>query len=290
MKVQAPAKVNLFLSVGPRRGDGLHEISSVMQSVSLFDEVALTPADAFLLDVAPPGSAPEDETNLVVRAAQALWGALGRTPGTAVSLAKAIPVGAGLGGGSSDAAAALVGLNELWEGRLSRKALGRVGAAVGADVPFCVVGGTAAVRGAGEIVTPMPVRGPLWWVLAAPQERLSTAQVYAEFDRRAEAVTAEDPFGLADALARGDVQTIAAELRNDLTEAACALAPAVRAVLDALRSAGALGAVMSGSGSACAGVCEGQEHAREVAEAVRGSVSFVSVVMSLDRGPRIVQK
>lgn len=284
MKVLAPAKINLFLSVGGRREDGFHRIASLMQAVSLFDELDVDRDDVFTLDVAPAGSAPEDDTNLVVRAARALWASLGRTPGATLRLTKSIPVGAGLAGGSADAAAALVGLNELWDGRLSRKALGKIGASIGADVPFCVAGGTCAVRGAGEVVTPMPVRRPLWWAIAVPPQRLSTAAVYQELDRAGGPEEPEDPFELADALARGDLGAIAAGLRNDLTDAACSLEPSVGTTLEALRSAGATGVIMSGSGTACAGLCSDEEHARGVAAAAGGVVAT-----SLTHGPKIQQ-
>ncbi|MFY9587774.1 MAG: 4-(cytidine 5'-diphospho)-2-C-methyl-D-erythritol kinase, partial [Actinomycetota bacterium] len=157
MKLLAPAKINLYLWVGARRADGLHEIESVMQSVSLADELTVTPSDVVSLDVEPPGAAPEDESNLVVKAVRALGPSAPAASGASLRLVKRIPTGAGLGGGSSDAAAALVGLNELWSCGLSRKALEKLGASVGADVPFCVRGGTAGALGAGERLSPLIV-------------------------------------------------------------------------------------------------------------------------------------
>ena len=287
MKVSAPAKINLYLAVGARRADRLHEIESVMQSVSLADALSIEPADVVSLDVAPPGAAPEDESNLVVRAVRALVSAAGQSGGAAIHLTKNIPSGAGLGGGSSDAAATLVALNELWRCGISRKALEKIGAGLGADVPFCVRGGTAVARGAGEALAPLVVRSELHWVIAMPAEPSPTAAVYARFDELGGAPVESDPSALADALARGDLERIGASLRNDLTEAAASLLPSLGSVRDALADAGALGVVMTGSGSAWCGLARDAEHAEEIAAAMRLKIERAWAVRSLDRGPRI---
>jgi 4-diphosphocytidyl-2-C-methyl-D-erythritol kinase len=289
LKVSAPAKINPFLSVGERRPDGLHEICSVMQSVSLYDVLSLTPASSVTLDVSPTDAAPEDESNLVIRAVRALWAGSGIASGAAIALTKEIPTAAGLGGGSSDAAAALVGLNELWSLGLSRKALSKTGAALGADVPFCVVGGTAAARGAGEALSPLVVRAPVWWVIALPSGSLSTAAVYASFDSVAKP-SLDDPFEVADALARGDLSRLASSLRNDLEPAALSLMPALGSCYSVLMDAGALGAVMSGSGTAWCALARDEVHANEIASRVSPRFDRVFVVSSLDRGPRILER
>lgn len=290
MRVLAPAKINLYLWVGARRADGLHEIESIMQSVSLADELAVTPSDVVSLDVEPRGAAPEDETNLVVKAVRALASSTGHAAGAALRLTKRIPIGAGLGGGSSDAAATLVALNDLWGCGMSRKALEKLGASVGADVPFCVRGGTAGALGAGERLSPLILAAPLWWVIAMPPTSLSTADVYARFDEIGAGNAPSDAHDLADALARGDADGIAGSLRNDLTDAALALAPAIAVGRDALAAAGALGVVMSGSGPAWCGLARDAGHAAEVASAVRTRVAHVWVERSLDRGARIVAR
>lgn len=290
MKVTAPAKINLYLWVGQRREDGLHEIESIMQSVSLADELAVSPSNVISLDVEPTGAAPEDESNLVVKAVHALRATTGASAGALLRLSKQIPAGAGLGGGSSDAAAALVGLNALWNCGLSRKALEKVGASVGADVPFCVRGGTAGALGAGERLAPLVVAGPLWWVIAMPGISLSTAEVYARFDELGGTAAPNDAHDLADALARSDIQRVGASLRNDLADAALAMAPEIGSVRDALAAAGALGVVMSGSGPAWCGLARDEAHAEEIGSAVHGEVEKVWVVASLDRGARIVER
>ena len=290
MKVSAPAKINLYLAVGARRGDGLHEIESVMQSVSLVDELSIEAADDRVsLDVSPAGAAPEDESNLVVRAVRALVSAAGRPGGAAIHLTKRIPSGAGLGGGSSDAAATLVALNDLWRCGISRKALEKIGAGLGADVPFCVRGGTAVARGAGEALAPLVVRSELHWVVAMPEESLPTPRVYARFDELG-VVEESDPSALADALARGDLERIGGSLRNDLTDAALALTPSIGSARDALAAAGALGVVMTGSGSAWCGLARDAGHAEEMATAVGPRVDRAWAVRSLDRGPRITER
>jgi 4-diphosphocytidyl-2-C-methyl-D-erythritol kinase len=302
VRVLAPAKVNLYLWVGPRRPDGLHQVETVLQAISLADELELSAADRLTLDVSPPGAAPEDASNLVVAAVRALAAAAGRAGGAALRLRKRIPAAAGLGGASADAAAALVGLNALWELGLSRKALERIGAGIGADVPFCVRGGTAVARGAGELLAPLAVARPLWWVVALPDgAALETARVYARFDEMggaggvggtggAQGPAGEpDPSALADALARGDLARVAAALRNDLEEAAVSLEPATAALREALLDAGALGAVMTGSGPAWCGLARDEAHAEEVAGRLRGRFRRAFVVRSLDHGPRILE-
>lgn len=290
MKVVAPAKINLHLAVGPRRGDGLHEVESVMQSVSLYDDLTVDPAETLTFEVTPPGAAPEDESNLVVRAVRAMTAAAGKSVGTALRLTKRIPTGAGLGGGSADAAATLVALNELWECGISRKALEKIGAGLGADVPFCVRGGTAVARGAGEALSPLVVRSELSWVVAKPAEELSTAAVYERFDELGAASLESDPSGLADALARGDAERVGASLRNDLEPAALSLLPSLAGIRDTLRRAGALGVVMTGSGSAWCGLARDEQHAAEVAGRVGSEADRAWAVRSVDRGPRVVRR
>jgi len=288
MNVLAPAKINLWLSVGPRRGDGYHEIVSVMQSLSLADDLTIDQATQTSIEIHPPDAAPEDDTNLVVRATQALMAATGAASGAAMRLHKRIPVGAGLGGGSADAAAALVGLNELWRAGISRKALEKLGASIGADVPFCVRGGTALARGIGEDLTPLACPNMLSWVIASDGSSLPTAAVYAGFDALGGGAAA-DPFPLADALSRGDVEAIAASLGNDLTDAALALAPGMGNVRDALLEAGALGVVMTGSGSAWCALARDDEHAREIAGRAGETLAWCEVASSLAHGARIAR-
>lgn len=277
----APAKVNVLLSVGERREDGLHELVSVMQAISLADTVRLAPADGLRVDGGPEGPG-----NLAARAASALAALHGRAPDVAIEIDKRIPIGAGMAGGSADAAAVLVGLKQLWGLSVSRKALEKIGAGLGADVPFCVRGGTAVARGSGEDLSPLGCRDAVWWVLGIAPFELSTAAVYAEYDALGGG-TLGDPFEVADALARGDVVRLARALRNDLEVAALSLVPALTAGRDALLTGGALAALLSGSGPTWLGLARDEAHAREVAGAVSGAFARVEVAHSVAHGARV---
>jgi len=286
VKIRTPAKINLFLSVGRRNADGLHELLSLMQAVSLFDEVSFEPAEELSLEVQPIGAVPDGDENLVLRGARALAAMQGVEAGARIVLEKRIPVAAGLAGGSADAAAALIGLNELWGLGVSRKALQRIGAGVGSDVPFCLQGATAVVGGTGSDLSAVPCLRPVWWVLATPDLSLSTAAVYAEFDRLGGGST-DDPYEVADALARADLDRLAESLRNDLQPAALSLAPEIARAGDALREAGALAVSLSGSGPTWLGLATDEARAREIAGRAAASVARVEVVHSITHGPRI---
>ena len=183
--VRAPAKVNLQLGVGPLREDGYHELTTVFQAISLFDEVTVTRSDALTLVVDGDGATevPVDRTNLAARAVVALAEATGNTPDVAIHVEKGIPVAGGCAGGSADAAAALVGCDVLWGLGLAREELLEIAAGLGSDVPFSLHGGTALGTGRGERLTPVLGAGTYSWVLALAEGGLSTPEVYAELDR-----------------------------------------------------------------------------------------------------------
>lgn len=286
MRLRAPAKVTPFLSVGPRRADGFHEVEAVMQAVSLFDVVSLEDAADLSVSVMPAGAAPEDDGNLALRAARSFAALHPSGEGVRIGIEKRIPVAAGLGGGSADAAATLVGLNRMWDARISLKALEKVGATLGADVPFCVRGGTAAARGFGENLSVLPCPSPIWWVLGVSGASLSTADVYEEFDRIGGG-RVDDPYDVADALARSDVSRLAESLRNDLEPAALSLAPAIRSGRDAMGAAGALAVVLAGSGPTWLGLARDEVHARAVASSAEGDFARVEVVHSVAHGPKV---
>lgn len=280
MRVQARAKLNLFLRVVGRRVDGYHELETVFQSIDLADELTFSPADDLRLtggsDAAPPG--PE---NLVLRAATALRAAAGYEGGASIHLDKQIPVGAGLGGGSSDAAATLNALHRLWGLDLSRERLLAVAAGLGSDVPFCLQGGTAVGRGRGEVLEPLRRRDKergmrASYVLVKPSYPVATAQAYSLY-RPAPPGAPELEAFLA-AWRGGDPERLAPLLRNDLEAGVFAERPELAALREALLAAGAAGARMTGSGSVLFGLARDERHARQVAERMERPDLWVRVV------------
>lgn len=278
VSVRVPAKVNLQLSVGPLRDDGYHDLVNVFHAVSLFDEVTATPAPGLSVVVeADSGldidAVPIGPDNLAARAATSLAAAIGVRPAVRISIHKAIPVAGGMAGGSADAAAALIACNELWDADLDAAALLELAADLGSDVPFALLGGTAVGLGRGERLSPVLTRGRFDWVFALADGGLSTAAVYAECDRLRAADGGPVPppevtEGLIAALAAGDAKTLGKQLSNDLQPAALTLRSSLRDAIDAGRDAGALGALVSGSGPTCAFLAESEDHALELAAAL----------------------
>ncbi len=289
--VRVPAKLNLQLAVGPPRADGYHDLVTVFHAVSLFDQVTVEPAGRDRVTVTGEGAdrVPADQDNLALRAISALRAALrdrGTGPGSVhVTIAKRIPVAAGLAGGSADAAAALVACNELWAAGLTQQQLCGIGATVGSDVAFALLGGTAVGRGRGEELTPALAPATRYhWVLAFADGQLSTPAVYATLDRLRAARGAEpagpanpglpepglDP-ALMSALRSGDAARVGQQLSNDLQPAAVSLFPALRKTLTAGLELGALGALVAGSGPTCAFLAANAERALELAVSLSGA-------------------
>lgn len=254
-----PAKINLALKVGARRPDGYHPLATVYHAVSLYDEVEAVWAEADEFDVQVSGegvdTVPLDDSNLAVRAARLLARTHGPydSLGASILLRKAIPVAAGLAGGSSNGAAALLACSVLWDLDVSAEALRELAGELGSDVPFALLGGTALGSGRGEEVVPALARGTYHWVLAFAHQGLSTPAVYGRFDQLSpDAALPEVPDDLMNALRSGDPKLLGAALSNDLQEAALDLQPRLRQVLEAGLEYGAVGAVISGSGPTCA--------------------------------------
>jgi 4-diphosphocytidyl-2-C-methyl-D-erythritol kinase len=275
--VKVPAKLNLQLSVGPRRADGYHDLVTVFHAVSLYDTitVALSERDEITVSGEGASAVPQDGDNLALRAVVALRAAV---PDAAepvrVTIAKRIPVAAGLAGGSADAAAALVACNALWDAGLSQQQLCDVAAEVGSDVAFAVLGGTAVGRGRGEDLTPALVPNVQYhWVLAFADGQLATPEVYATLDRlRPDWTAAPEPdTSLMTALRAGDPVRVGKALSNDLQPAALTLFPALRKTLAAGTDLGALGALVSGSGPTCLFLARNAARALDLAAALSGA-------------------
>ncbi len=276
MVVRAPSKVNLHLGVDDLRADGYHELTTVFQALSLSDDVELTPAASLSVRVTGEGATevPTDRTNLVWKAAVLLAHRAGRAPLVEIAIRKGIPVAGGMAGGSADAAAALVGLNELWNVGLTRDELSVLAAELGSDVPFALYGGTALGRGRGEKLLPVLSRSTFHWVLALSRDGLSTPSVFHELDRlrvHGDPPRLGGPQELLQALASGDPAQLAPLLGNDLQAPALSLRPDLRRTLRAGTTAGALAGLVSGSGPTCAFLCASEENAIAVAAELSGA-------------------
>ncbi len=266
--LRAAAKVNLTLEVLGKRADGYHEIATVMQAVDLSDRITLDDADDLELRSGST-EVPTDAGNLAWRAATALKEAAGVRGGVHIALDKRIPVAAGLGGGSSDAAGVLLGLNRLWRLQWPLERLDEVAATLGSDVPFFLRGGAALASGRGEKVEPLRGRS-MALVLVNPRVPSSTAQMYG---RLTPAMYSDGTAtrALAGALGRSAAR-VAASLYNGMEAAAVAVFPQIVQMRAALLAAGALGALMSGSGPTVFGVARSYEQARQIRGRVaRGS-------------------
>jgi 4-diphosphocytidyl-2-C-methyl-D-erythritol kinase len=298
--------VNLHLGVGPAGADGYHPVVTVLQAVSLFDELEVRPAERFSVHVRGEGAAGEVPTgsdNLALRAARLLAERTGITLadelGVRIELNKQIPVAAGMAGGSADAAGALVACDALWGTGLSRDDLLELAAGLGSDVPFAVQGGTALGTGRGEQLTPVLARGTYHWVFALAEGGLSTPAVYAEYDRMLEELpdtpellkpAVARPDGILTALRAGDPAVLGAELGNDLQLPALRLRPELRLVLQAGTELGALGSLVSGSGPTCAFLAASAEAAADIATGLdaRGLCRLVRTAVGPAPGAELV--
>ena len=290
-----PAKVNLQLVVGTERADGFHDLATVYQAVSLFDDVTALPGDHLTVSVEGEGAetVPTDDSNLAMVAARALADHLGVEPHAHLHIHKAIPVAAGMAGGSADAAGALLALDRLWDARLDRDELVELAAGVGSDVPFALVGHTALGLGRGEKLTPVLARGHFHWVFAFAETGLATPEVYAELDRLRAASVFPEPRvsdALMSALRAGNAVALGAALDNDLQRAAVSLRPGLAMTLDVGDEYGALGALVSGSGPTCAFLARDEEHALDLAVALTASGACRTVTSAVGPvgGARVV--
>ncbi|ALJ19765.1 4-(cytidine 5'-diphospho)-2-C-methyl-D-erythritol kinase [Microbacterium sp. No. 7] len=272
---RAPGKINVSLDVGPRKDDGYHDLVSVFLAVSLYEDVVVSHSDGFSaritgdIDVA---GVPVDETNLAVRAARLVVEEAGWNGGVHLDIHKRVPVAGGMGGGSADAAAALVAVDDLLHAGLGAPRLHRLAARLGADVPFALHGGAAVGVGRGDELTPALTGGRFDWALVSHPQGLSTPAVYREFDRLREGddaaacgSTAAGDTAVLQALRAGDPRALAAAVFNGLQPAALSLRPDLGAVLVDGVERGALAGIVSGSGPTLAFLAGGESDARALA-------------------------
>lgn len=279
LNVWTPAKLNLLLKVLGRRADGYHDLQTVMLSVQLYDLLQFSPAESGVVRLTCETRFPRSfsvspvlevgDRNLVIRAARLLKEQTGTTHGASIQLVKHIPMEAGMGGGSSDAAATLVALNQLWDLKLSHCDLHELAAQLGSDVNFFLESPIAGkCSGRGESIEAIPVIGPLHFVIVKPLFGLSTAKVFQQWGAH-RATVSHSMEEIQAALESGSVQRIGSVLGNDLTEPALQLDLRLKAVLQRLASEDVAGSGMTGSGSSCFALCRTAAHAKSVAARCR---------------------
>ena len=294
--VRVPAKVNLQLSIGPREADGFHNVVSVFQAISIFDDVTVTfspPKSGLTISLVGDQThgVPQDDSNLAMRAITLLAKEYDLEIDAHLEIKKTIPVAGGMAGGSADAAAAIVAIDYLYSLGMSREEMSEIATQLGSDVPFMLSGGTAIGTGHGDQLTAALSRGTYHWVLALSSVGLSTPAVYNECDRlrlESEIVEPQTNEHLMQALLAADAKTVGKYLVNDLQAAACSLRPALRLVLDVGQEYGALGALVSGSGPTVAFLVSDEEAGLDLAVALTASGVVGSVVRAF--GPVVGAK
>lgn len=272
--VRAPGKLNLFFEVGGVQDDGYHDVASAYQAVSLYENVWATQSDDFTVTISGTvdvEGVPADDRNLAVRAARLVAQRIGHRGGVHLDIVKNVPVAGGMGGGSADAAAALVACDALWGSDLGTAELHKLASRLGADVPFALMGGTAIGTGRGDQLSPALAKGRFDWIVVPSSGGLPTPEVYAHLDalrsqhdiRAAAGVPDVDP-AVLHALRAGDPVALAEHTRNDLQAAALSLRPELRAALELGERSGALAGMVSGSGPTLAFLAGDPESALEL--------------------------
>ena len=297
--VRVPAKVNLQLSVGPRESDGYHQLVTVFQAISIFDDVTVKIGEQGTgINLTVSGDqihgVPTDSTNLVVKAIELIADKFELDIDVNVDVKKSIPVAGGMAGGSADAAAAIVAIDELYSLEMTREEMHSIAAQLGSDVPFLLSGGTAIGQGRGDQLTAALSRGTYHWVLALSSVGLSTPAVYSECDRLRQGLDISDPQisdALMQALLSADPSNVGKLLINDLQPAACSLRPALRLILDVGQEYGALGAIVSGSGPTVAFLVSDEEHGLDLAVALSASGVVGSVTRAFGpvHGAKVIE-
>ncbi len=261
--IKAPAKINLFLEIFGKRYDGYHEIETVMQEIDLVDDIVIEEKEKGIELTCTNPRIPAGKDNIVWKAAELMQRENGINRGVNIRLVKRIPMGAGLGGGSSDAAATLKGLNKLWKVGLNEDELMRLASRLGSDVPFFIKGSTAICRGRGEIVTSVPINTYFSYVLLYPDIEISTASIYQNLKIDLTKAVKDVRF-LLETLKDGNPESMGKLLYNRLEEVALRLYPDLRRIKEALRAYNFCGLLLSGSGSVIYGLCRRQSDAEEI--------------------------
>lgn len=278
--VKAPAKINLTLDVLSKRADGYHEVEMVMTTVDLADRVGLElREDQEIIIHSTNNFVPDDQRNLAYQAAQLIKDTYGIQQGVSITIDKQIPIAAGLAGGSSDAAATLKGLNELWELNLSKDQIAELGAKIGSDVPYCVYGGTAIARGRGEKIEHIGTPPNCWVVLAKPTIGVSTAAVYGGL--KIDEITHPQTKDMVDAIAEGNYEKMCDSVGNVLESVTMELHPEVFSIKEQMNRFGADAVLMSGSGPTVFGLVSNEARTTRIVNGLRGFCDEVYAVRML---------
>ena len=294
VRALAPGKINLLLHVGPPEQDGYHGLLTCFHAVDVWETVTVTPAESYSVSISGDvnlGEVPLDEDNLVIKAARAVTTELGVTDAAAIHIHKRVPVGGGMGGGSADAAATLVAMNEMLSGGLSQAALLGLAQALGADVPFLLEGNSALGRGRGGDLEPIESL-PFWWVITPSVSHLSTPEVYRILDQQRVGTQPTLPAGVSArfrrALLEGNPEMLAGHLTNELQPAALAVVPSLRHTLNRGLELGALATMVSGSGPTSALLARDEEHAQILSAEMNAEGFYSFPTSSPARGAHLV--
>ena len=284
VEVKAPAKLNLALDVVGLLPGGYHALDMTMQAITLYERVELRRSSDLRLTL--PGSrVPANDKNTAIKAALAFFDYTGLLAGVDITIHKSVPVRAGMAGGSADAAAVLVGMNELYGARLSMSELCAIGAKIGADVPFALMGGTCRVQGVGDFIKALPPCPDCWFTVVMPSYGVSTPEAFAAYDRIGSSVH-PDCAAQEAAIRAGDLAGICAAAGNALEE--CSGAADNEKIKVLLKANGALTALMTGSGAAVFGVFDTEAAAHAAAEQLRAEYRQVYVTRPDKGGARVV--
>ena len=281
MRLQAFAKINLGLDVLGKREDGYHEVRMIMQTIRMYDQLDMRKSVEPGIHLTTNKTyIPVDENNLVWRAAKLMMDTCGIIEGVSIHLHKVIPVAAGMAGGSSDAAATLVGMNRLFHCGLSKEKLMELGVQIGADVPYCVLRGTALAEGIGEKLTVLPPMPDCWILIGKPGISVSTKYVYTTLDLNTDTVH-PDIDGMKKALEDGNLYGITERMGNVLQDVTIPAYPEVERIKEQMKTLGAVNAMMSGSGPTVFGIFDNEEKAQEACQKLRESGSCQQVFLTV---------
>lgn len=281
MRLQAFAKINLGLDVLGKREDGYHEVRMIMQTIRMYDQLDMRKSvEPGIHLTTNKKYIPVDENNLVWRAAKLMMDTCGIMEGVSIHLHKVIPVAAGMAGGSSDAAATLVGMNRLFHCGLSKEKLMELGVQIGADVPYCVLRGTALAEGIGEKLTVLPPMPDCWILIGKPGISVSTKYVYTTLDLNTDTVH-PDIDGMKKALEDGNLYGITERMGNVLQDVTIPAYPEVERIKEQMKTLGAVNVMMSGSGPTVFGIFDNEEKAQEACQKLRESGSCQQVFLTV---------